>query len=155
MKALILVGGFGTRLRPLTLTHPKPIVEFCNKPMLLHQIEALVNVGVTEVILAVSKCADRSDTLESELSKHQKRVSCHYQTVIITSSICIICPTYTATLTRWSGLCTVLIRRAMLTRTSVLPGATLSDRPEGSSQTKSSYTHRVVCRTTDRVGLLR
>ncbi|KAA3673863.1 mannose-1-phosphate guanylyltransferase [Paragonimus westermani] len=74
MKALILVGGFGTRLRPLTLTHPKPIVEFCNKPMLLHQIEALVKVGVTEVILAVSKCADRSDTLESELSKHQKRL---------------------------------------------------------------------------------
>ncbi|KAF6779221.1 hypothetical protein AHF37_02063 [Paragonimus kellicotti] len=74
MKALILVGGFGTRLRPLTLTHPKPIVEFCNKPMLLHQIEALVKVGVTEVILAVSKCADHSDTLESELSKHQKRL---------------------------------------------------------------------------------
>ncbi|CAH8605031.1 unnamed protein product [Dicrocoelium dendriticum] len=74
MKALILVGGYGTRLRPLTLTQPKPIVEFCNKPMLLHQLEALADVGVDEVILAVSKCADRSDSLESELSKHQKRV---------------------------------------------------------------------------------
>ena len=39
MKALILVGGFGTRLRPLTLTVPKPIVEFANKAMVLHQIE--------------------------------------------------------------------------------------------------------------------
>lgn len=44
MKALILVGGYGTRLRPLTLSQPKPLVEFCNKPMILHQIHALVEV---------------------------------------------------------------------------------------------------------------
>lgn len=44
MKALILVGGYGTRLRPLTLSKPKPLVEFANKPMLLHQVEALAEV---------------------------------------------------------------------------------------------------------------
>jgi NDP-sugar pyrophosphorylase family protein len=38
-KALILVGGYGTRLRPLTLSVPKPLVDFCNKPMIVHQIE--------------------------------------------------------------------------------------------------------------------
>ncbi|XP_072997876.1 probable mannose-1-phosphate guanylyltransferase 1 isoform X2 [Typha latifolia] len=54
MKALILVGGFGTRLRPLTLSVPKPLVDFANKPMILHQIEALKDVGVTEVILAIN-----------------------------------------------------------------------------------------------------
>eukprot|EP01114_Cavostelium_apophysatum_P002341 TRINITY_DN1207_c0_g1_i1.p1 TRINITY_DN1207_c0_g1~~TRINITY_DN1207_c0_g1_i1.p1 ORF type:complete len:358 (+),score=107.48 TRINITY_DN1207_c0_g1_i1:211-1284(+) len=54
MKALILVGGFGTRLRPLTLSVPKPIVEFANKPSIIHQIEALVKVGVDEVVLAVN-----------------------------------------------------------------------------------------------------
>ncbi len=54
MKALILVGGFGTRLRPLTFTNPKPLVEFCNKPIIAYQIEALANVGVKEIILAVN-----------------------------------------------------------------------------------------------------
>lgn len=46
MKALILVGGYGTRLRPLTLSKPKPLVEFCNKPMVMHQIEALAEVSL-------------------------------------------------------------------------------------------------------------
>jgi len=54
MKALILVGGYGTRLRPLTLTVPKPIVDFANKPMIIHQIEALKSAGCTEVVLAIN-----------------------------------------------------------------------------------------------------
>lgn len=49
MRAVILVGGYGTRLRPLTLSRPKPLVEFANKPMLLHQIEALVRVQYLEL----------------------------------------------------------------------------------------------------------
>ncbi|VDK48337.1 unnamed protein product [Anisakis simplex] len=66
MKALILVGGYGTRLRPLTLTQPKPLVEFANKPMMLHQIQALVNAGVDTVILAVSY---RAELLEKEMAE--------------------------------------------------------------------------------------
>ena len=54
MKALILAGGYGTRLRPLTFTKPKPLVEFANKPILWHQVKALVEVGVTEIILAIN-----------------------------------------------------------------------------------------------------
>lgn len=53
-KALVLVGGYGTRLRPLTLTVPKPIVDFANKPMIIHQIEALKDAGCDEVVLAIN-----------------------------------------------------------------------------------------------------
>ena len=49
-----MIGGFGTRLRPLTLSVPKPLVDFANKPVLCHQIEALANAGVTEIILAIN-----------------------------------------------------------------------------------------------------
>ena len=53
MKALILVGGFGTRLKPLTNNIPKPLVHFCGAPMVEHQINALYNIGVRTVILAI------------------------------------------------------------------------------------------------------
>lgn len=53
MKALILVGGFGTRLRPLTSNIPKPLVKFCGRPMVEWQIEALVKIGVKEIVLAI------------------------------------------------------------------------------------------------------
>lgn len=72
MKALILVGGFGTRLRPLTLSKPKPIVEFCNKAMVLHQIEALQQVGVEEVILAVNY---RPELMSDFLAKAAEKLS--------------------------------------------------------------------------------
>jgi len=71
MKALILVGGFGTRLRPLTLTMPKPIVDFANKAMLLHQIEALVKVGVKEVILAVNY---QPESMYSYMEKYEQQL---------------------------------------------------------------------------------
>uniref|UniRef100_A0A8C4ZQL4 mannose-1-phosphate guanylyltransferase n=2 Tax=Gadus morhua TaxID=8049 RepID=A0A8C4ZQL4_GADMO len=71
MKALILVGGYGTRLRPLTLSLPKPLVEFCNKPTLLHQVEALVQAGVDHVVLAVSYM---SDLLEKEMRIQEQRL---------------------------------------------------------------------------------
>jgi len=71
MKALILVGGFGTRLRPLTLSRPKPLVEFANKPMLMHQVEALIEAGVTQVVLAVSY---RAEQMEIELNAEAERL---------------------------------------------------------------------------------
>ncbi|CAK7342798.1 unnamed protein product [Dovyalis caffra] len=71
MKALILVGGFGTRLRPLTLSVPKPLVDFANKPMILHQIEALKTIGVTEVVLAINY---QPEVMLNFLKEYEKRL---------------------------------------------------------------------------------
>ena len=50
MYALILAGGKGERLRPLTDTLPKPMVPICGKPILEHQVEWLKAGGVTDVV---------------------------------------------------------------------------------------------------------
>lgn len=58
LEAILLVGGEGTRLRPLTLTTPKPLLPVAGEPFLLHQIAALRRAGVTHVVLATSYRAE-------------------------------------------------------------------------------------------------
>ncbi len=53
MRAVILVGGFGTRLRPLTFTIPKPLLPVANVRLLEHVIAGLGSAGITEVVLAL------------------------------------------------------------------------------------------------------
>ena len=57
-KGIIISGGWGTRLRPLTCTIPKPLIPIVNKPVIERQILLLKSAGVTEIILAVSVMAD-------------------------------------------------------------------------------------------------
>lgn len=54
MQAVILAGGKGTRLRPLTLTTPKPILPVCNRPFLTYQIELLKRAGIEDIILSLN-----------------------------------------------------------------------------------------------------
>jgi mannose-1-phosphate guanylyltransferase len=54
MKGLILAGGKGTRLRPLTINTPKPIVPVANSPFLLYQIDLMRSAGIDEIILSLS-----------------------------------------------------------------------------------------------------
>lgn len=54
MQALILAGGKGTRLRPLTVYTPKPVVPICNRSFLLYQIDTLRRAGITNITLSLS-----------------------------------------------------------------------------------------------------
>ncbi|MDD8017603.1 MAG: sugar phosphate nucleotidyltransferase [Bacteroidota bacterium] len=50
MKAVIMSGGFGTRLRPLTCNIPKPMVPMMNKPMMQHIVDLLKKYGITDIV---------------------------------------------------------------------------------------------------------
>jgi len=58
MQALILAGGEGTRLRPLTLTMPKPAIQLVDRPFLRFMIDWLGHHGVDEVVIASGFGAD-------------------------------------------------------------------------------------------------
>ncbi|MDF3293360.1 glucose-1-phosphate thymidylyltransferase [Streptomyces silvisoli] len=58
MKALVLSGGSGTRLRPITHTSAKQLVPVANKPVLFYGLEAIAEAGITEVGVVVGDTAD-------------------------------------------------------------------------------------------------
>ncbi len=64
MQALVLAGGEGTRLRPLTLTTPKPVMPFAGRPFMTFMLDWLARHGVDDVILS---CGFMSDDVESVL----------------------------------------------------------------------------------------
>jgi mannose-1-phosphate guanylyltransferase len=76
MKALILAGGYATRLRPLSFSIPKQLFPVVGKPLLYRTLDNLRRVGVDEVILAVNYLADSL----------RKRVGGEYEGVKITYS---------------------------------------------------------------------
>lgn len=58
MKAVIMAGGEGTRLRPLTCNRPKPMVPIANKPVMEHIVELLGKYGLTEVAVTLQYMPD-------------------------------------------------------------------------------------------------
>ncbi|HEV2790247.1 MAG TPA: NDP-sugar synthase [Solirubrobacterales bacterium] len=70
MQAIVLVGGEGTRLRPLTSDVPKPAVTLVDRPFLAYAIEWLAAHGVSEVVLA---CGFLPDVLREALGSEEER----------------------------------------------------------------------------------
>lgn len=58
MKAVLMAGGDGSRLRPLTVGRPKPMVPVVNKPVMTHMLELLRSYGITEVIVTLRYLAN-------------------------------------------------------------------------------------------------
>src|SRR4051812_2847013 len=68
MQAIVLVGGEGTRLRPLTEHVPKPALTLVDRPFLAYMVEWLAGHGVEEIVLA---CGFLPDVLRKELGAEE------------------------------------------------------------------------------------
>lgn len=73
MKAVILAGGLGMRLRPFTEVLPKPLLPIGDKSIVEHQIANLKNAGVTDVWLATNYKADLIEAYLGDGSKYGLR----------------------------------------------------------------------------------
>lgn len=76
MKAVLLAGGKGTRLRPLTLNTPKPIVPILDRPFLALQIDLLRKTGIDTIVLSLSYQPRRIEEIFGDGSAHGVRI--HY-----------------------------------------------------------------------------
>lgn len=69
MRALLLAGGFGTRLRPLTYTRPKHLLPIANRPHIEHVFDLLRRYGISDVVLTTSYLAEAfEETVERALN---------------------------------------------------------------------------------------
>ena len=66
MNAVIIAAGMGTRLNPLTLKIPKPLVEVFGKPMLEKSIEYLIEKNINEIIIVVGYMKEKFEYLEKK-----------------------------------------------------------------------------------------
>ena len=81
MQALILAGGKGTRLRPLTMHTPKPIVPIANRPLLVYQLELLKRAEVRDVILSLSYQPQKIEDKLLDGTDHRVRISYTVETI--------------------------------------------------------------------------
>lgn len=58
MKAVVMAGGEGSRLRPITANRPKPMAPVCNRPIIEHILGLLKRHGITEIVVTVHYLAD-------------------------------------------------------------------------------------------------
>lgn len=74
MKAMILAAGLGTRMRPLTLTTPKPLLKVGGKCLIEYHIERLVAAGVTDVIINHAWLGEQIEAYLGDGSRYGARI---------------------------------------------------------------------------------
>lgn len=75
MQAVILAGGKGTRLRPLTLHTPKPVMPLAGRPFLFYQLELLKRVDIKDVVLSLSYQPQKIEDVFGDGSHYGMRIS--------------------------------------------------------------------------------
>lgn len=69
MKAMILAAGKGERMRPLTLTRPKPLIEVNGRPLIEHHIQALAAAGITDLVINHAWLGDQLEAVLGDGSR--------------------------------------------------------------------------------------
>ena len=75
MKAVIMAGGEGTRLRPLTSNAPKPMLPLVNRPMMEHIIDLLKRHGIEDIVVTVAFMANAIRTYFGDGSEFGVNIS--------------------------------------------------------------------------------
>ena len=75
MKAVIMAGGLGTRIASVRSDVPKPMIEICGKPILQHQIENLLNSGITDITLVTGHLGHKIQEYFGDGSKFGVKIS--------------------------------------------------------------------------------
>lgn len=79
MKAVVLAAGRGLRLKPLTDTTPKPLIEVRGKPLIVHHLERLRDSGLTQIHINTSWLAEKIQTTLGDGSRYGVHIHYSYE----------------------------------------------------------------------------
>ena len=79
MKAMVLAAGFGTRLKPLTLAVPKPMIPVVNKPVMQYNIELLKKFGIKDLYANIHYFPEQLENYFGDGSHHGVKLRYSYE----------------------------------------------------------------------------
>jgi CTP:phosphocholine cytidylyltransferase-like protein len=77
MNAIILAAGMGSRLNPLTLDTPKPLVKVAGRPMIEYSLDFLIEAGITDITIVTGYLAHKFDYLMAKYAKANINFICN------------------------------------------------------------------------------
>lgn len=83
MKAMILAAGYGTRLRPITFTIPKPIVPLCGRPLMAWAVESLLGAGIRDFVVNLHHLPEPIERYLRDTYAGQARFEFSYEAEIL------------------------------------------------------------------------